>query len=94
MYFCEAPDCLCQSFNEITTADRIANSIFELEESEVMEAEEEEKDDYITGLRGDEDEIALDYDCERHGKGRGPDCPICFASDEKTRGRYMGGHDE
>lgn len=66
MYFCEAPECTCLDFSEITIADRIANSIFQLEESE-----------------------ALDYDCERHGKGKEPDCPTCFDSDEKVKGRYI-----
>ena len=66
LYFCEAPDCECANFSEITVADRFVNAVFGLEESE-----------------------ALDYDCARHGKGKGPDCPTCFDSDEKTRGRYV-----
>ncbi len=36
---CEAPDCDCPGFSEITISDRVANSIFELEESEVVEHE-------------------------------------------------------
>ena len=29
---------------------------------------------------------ALDYDCERHGKGRGSDCPTCSMSDAWMKG--------
>jgi len=70
MYFCEAPEFLCESFSEQTVWDRVANTIIQLEEEMV-------------------EEEALDYDCERHGKGRGPDCPTCFMDDEKIKGRYI-----
>ena len=50
--------------------------------------------DEIWLMENGEETKALDYDCERHGKGKGSDCPTCSMSDEKVRGRYMGGHDE
>ena len=67
MYFCEAPDCECETFSKYSSWDQFADFI----------------------LLEEEDVIATDYDCERHGKGRGPDCPTCFMSDEKIRGRYV-----
>jgi len=73
MYFCEAPDCACQSFSERSPMDRFADFILLAEEDEITA-------NY---------DIATDYDCERHGKGKGPDCPTCFMSDEKIRGRYI-----
>ena len=90
-YGCEAPDCECVDFQEQSEWDRVVNTISQLNHQE----EEEDDEMYdITGLRSDEGKEVLEYDCELHGKGWMLDCPTCQMSDQKIRGRYMGGHDE
>ena len=37
MYFCEAPDCSCESFSEHSVMDEVADQVFLLEETETKE---------------------------------------------------------